>query len=117
MVRRAVPVRTPHSHRGGSAMSRSKDRVKNRRLKSEAVERRRRGFPLGMELLEARNLLSGYEPIDGFGNNVANPTWGQAGTDLLRVSPVAYADGISAPSQPNSLSPREISNNLNNQSN
>jgi hypothetical protein len=68
-------------------------------------------------MLEVRNLLSSFRTISGYGNNIANPTWGQAGTDLLRVSPVAYADGISAPSQPNSLSPREISNNLNNQSN
>jgi hypothetical protein len=26
------------------------------------------------------------------------PTWGELGTDLLRVSPVASADGIIAPS-------------------
>jgi hypothetical protein len=36
--------------------------------------------------------------------------------DLLRLSPIAYADGISSPATPNLLSPREISNNLNNQS-
>jgi hypothetical protein len=70
-----------------------------------------------METLEERTLLSsGFRAIDGFGNNIANPTWGQAGTDLLRISPVAYADGISAPSQPNAISPRAISNDLNNQS-
>jgi hypothetical protein len=54
--------------------------------------------------------------ISGLFNNLAHPAWGASGTDLLRVSPVAYADGISAPSQPNTLSPREISNDLNNQS-
>jgi hypothetical protein len=57
--------------------------------------------------------------ITGIGNNL-NPlhaAWGAAGTDLLRVSQVAYADGISTPSTPNTLSPREISNNLSNQSN
>ena len=37
-------------------------------------------------------------------------------TDVLRVSPVAYAHGISAPLMPNTLGRREISNNLNNQS-
>jgi hypothetical protein len=73
-------------------------------------------FKPAFEQLEARCLLSSFRSIDGSGNNIAHPTWGQAGTDLLRVSPVAYADGISTPSQPNTLSPREISNNLNNQS-
>src|SRR5262249_15154853 len=28
----------------------------------------------------------GYRPINEVGNNVANPRWGTAGTDLLRVS-------------------------------
>jgi hypothetical protein len=70
-----------------------------------------------METLEERTLLSsGFRTIDGLGNNIANPTWGQAGTDLIRISPVAYADGISSPSTPNTLSPRQISNALNNQS-
>jgi peroxidase len=52
--------------------------------------------------------------IDGSGNNVANPTWGQAGQQLLRVaSPAVYpGDGsgttiITAPDRPN---PRAISN-------
>jgi hypothetical protein len=80
------------------------------------TSRRGRHLALRFEALEPRNLLSGYRTITGFGNNLANPTWGQAGTDLIRISPVTYADGISAPSQPNTLSPREISNNLNNQS-
>src|SRR5207253_4019618 len=72
---------------------------------------------LGVEALEERTLLSSaFRTIDGYGNNIANPTWGQAGTDLLRISPVAYADNISAPSAPNNLSPRQISNELNNQS-
>jgi peroxidase len=57
-----------------------------------------------------------FRSITGLGNNPIHGTWGAAGTDLIRVSPVAYADGISKPSQPNTLSPREISNNLNNQS-
>jgi hypothetical protein len=80
---------------------------------------------LTLECLEDRILratLTGFNPnhivfrsITGFGNNLANPTWGQAGTDLLRISPVAYADGISTPSQPNTLSPRFISNALNDQ--
>ena len=79
---------------------------------------RRQRRQLTVETLEARCLLdSGFRTITEVGNNIANPTWGTAGTDLLRVSPVAYADGISTPSTPNTLSPREVSNNLSNQSN
>jgi hypothetical protein len=80
---------------------------------------------LTLDCLEDRALLStltglnlnpgDYRSITGFGNNLADPTLGQAGTDLLRISPVAYADGISTPSQPNTLSPRFISNALNDQ--
>jgi hypothetical protein len=83
------------------------------------VPRRRRpgAAQLDLELLEMRCLLdSGFRSITGFGNNPDHLTWGMSGTDLLRVSPVAYADGISQPSAPNGLSPREISNNLSNQS-
>jgi hypothetical protein len=69
-----------------------------------------------IEVLEQRNLLSAtYRPIDEVGNNVANSTWGTAGTDLLRISPAAYADGISAPSLPDNASARAISNLLNDQ--
>jgi hypothetical protein len=76
----------------------------------------RPGCRLGLELLEERNLLSaGYRSIDGTGNNLANPQWGSAGTDLLRLSPTAYADGISTPSLANDPSPRVVSDILNNQ--
>jgi hypothetical protein len=71
-----------------------------------------------VEPLESRCLLSGvtgYRPIDEVGNNLANPPEGTANTDLLRVSPAAYVDGISAPSLPNDLSARAISNIVNNQ--
>jgi hypothetical protein len=68
-----------------------------------------------LEVLEERCVLD-VRSITGVGNNLANPDWGAAGADLLRVSPVAYSDGVSAPAQPNTLSPREISNDLNNQS-
>src|SRR6185436_14483633 len=50
------------------------------------------------------------ESIDGSGNNVANPTWGQQGRPYLRVAPAAYADGISQPlGGPNT---RYVSNRL-----
>jgi hypothetical protein len=95
------------------------NRVRSKRHtcpKHRAARRRPNRKP-EIELLEVRCLLSsGIRPIDEVGNNVANPTWGATNTDLLRLSPVAYADGISTPSQPNGLSAREISNNLSNQS-
>jgi hypothetical protein len=34
------------------------------------------------------------ESLNGSGNNVANPTWGQAGTNYARVGPVRYGNGI-----------------------
>jgi hypothetical protein len=55
-------------------------------------------------------LLSGYRSIDGTGNNLVNPDYGAAGTDLLRVGPAAYGDGVSTPAGAGRPSPREISN-------
>jgi hypothetical protein len=74
-------------------------------------------------MLEVRNLLAGFRPIDEVGNNLANVNWGAAPADrqggaaiqLLRISPVAYADGISAPALPNNASARLISNIVDNQ--
>ena len=64
-----------------------------------------------LELLESRCLLSGvYRTIDGTGNNLANPDWGAANTDLLRIAPAAFGDGISDMAGANRPSPREISN-------
>jgi hypothetical protein len=34
------------------------------------------------------------QSLDGRGNNVANPTWGQAGTNYSRQTPTRYADGL-----------------------
>jgi hypothetical protein len=72
---------------------------------------------LQVELLEARCLPSatGYRPITEVGNNVANPTEGTAGTDLLRISLVDYTNGISTPSLANDPSARVVSDILNNQ--
>jgi hypothetical protein len=36
------------------------------------------------------------QSLDGGGNNVANPNWGQVGTPYSRVAPARYADGHSA---------------------
>jgi hypothetical protein len=68
-----------------------------------------------MELLEHR-IVPDVRSISGLGNNIDHPTQGMGNTDLIRTSPVAYADGISAASTPNGLNPRVISNDLSNQS-
>ncbi|MBI2825079.1 MAG: peroxidase [Planctomycetia bacterium] len=76
---------------------------------------------LSIEELESRTLLAtdltaaltsvlATRSIDGSGNNLLHPTWGSAGTDLLRTAPAAYADGLSAPAGANRPSAREISN-------
>jgi len=59
--------------------------------------------------------VTGYRPINEVGNNVANPTAGTAGTDLIRLTPAEYADGVDAPSLPQDPSARLISDIVNNQ--
>jgi hypothetical protein len=50
------------------------------------------------------------QSLDGSGNNLANPGWGQGGRPYSRVAPPRYADGRSAPvTGPNS---RAVSNRL-----
>ncbi|MFF5205060.1 peroxidase family protein [Streptosporangium sp. NPDC000396] len=50
------------------------------------------------------------QSLDGSRNNVAQPTWGKAGTAYARVAPARYADGVGAPpAGPNS---RFISNRI-----
>jgi Animal haem peroxidase len=51
-----------------------------------------------------------YRAIDGTGNNAANSAWGSAGSEFLRMMPVAYADGISAPPTADLPGPRAVSN-------
>lgn len=48
--------------------------------------------------------------LNGYGNNKTNPTWGMAETQLLRLAPSAYADGISKLSGSERPNPRCISN-------
>jgi hypothetical protein len=76
----------------------------------------RRQFRLQMLLLEERAApTSLVESITGAGNNVAHSAWGSAGTDLIRIAPAAYADGISLPAGTNRPSARDISNALSDQ--
>jgi hypothetical protein len=82
------------------------------RCPATACQRRR----LQVQALEERTSPTNvFRSIDGMGNNLTQPAWGSAGTDLIRVSPVGYADGISAPALPQDQSARAISNILNNQ--
>ena len=50
--------------------------------------------------------------IDGTGNNLLNPTWGAAATNLNRMSTPAYDDGISTPRGSTTVlpNPRDVSN-------
>ena len=50
--------------------------------------------------------------IDGRGNNPDDPEAGAAFTMEMRMTPVAYADGVSRPSGPDRPNPRMISNML-----
>ncbi|MEZ6072732.1 MAG: peroxidase family protein [Pirellulales bacterium] len=50
--------------------------------------------------------------IDGSGNNVSNTHWGAVGTQLRRVAPDDYADGLSALAGASRPSAREVSNTV-----
>ncbi len=83
--------------------------------RGDRVGRRQRGIraPLVLEALETRCLLdAGTYSITGVGNNLAHPSWGSIGQDLLRVTPAAYGDGISTLAGSNRPSARLISNVL-----
>lgn len=58
------------------------------------------------------SILAEDRSIDGTGNNLANPAQGAAGTQLIRIAPSAYGDGISSPSGEDRPNPRAISNAL-----
>ncbi|MDY6785598.1 MAG: peroxidase family protein [Cyanobacteriota bacterium] len=51
-----------------------------------------------------------FRSIDGTGNNIANSTWGETHTQLLRLASPDYGDGISTPASANRPSARAISN-------
>lgn len=63
-----------------------------------------------LETLEPRAFFSvTVESIDGGANNLQHPTWGATGTDLLRIAPAQYADGISTMAGPTRPSARAVS--------
>jgi hypothetical protein len=51
-----------------------------------------------------------FRTIDGSENNPDHPHWGRAGTELLRMTTIDYADGVDAPSGEYRMSARDISN-------
>lgn len=53
-----------------------------------------------------------YRAIDGTNNNLQNPTWGAADTEMPRLVPPAYGDGISALGGIGWPNPRVVSNTL-----
>jgi hypothetical protein len=63
-----------------------------------------------IEPLEERCVLSGYRSFDGIGNNLLHPAWGSAGSQLLRLSPAAYGDGVSTPAGADRPGARAVSN-------
>lgn len=65
------------------------------------------GVPAGPAVfpLEFRN-------IDGTFNNALNPTWGAAGTNLVRTVAADYADGLNTPSGAGRPSARKVSNDM-----
>ncbi len=66
-------------------------------------------------LAQALNVNT-HRTIDGSYNNPLNPQWGAAHTRLRQVTPLTYADGISAPTGVNRPNPRTVSNNIFSQS-
>src|SRR5262249_28048674 len=70
------------------------------RLEKKRPHRRPRHeapYRLSVEPLEERRVPSTFNSITETGNNQATPDWGTAGTDLIRIAPSAYADGLNAP--------------------
>lgn len=65
---------------------------------------------LTVEQLEDRCVPSTFRSYDGSGNNLLHPAWGSASSQLLRIAPAAYADGVSAPAGTDRPGARAISN-------
>ncbi len=65
---------------------------------------------LQLEQLEVRFALSGFHSFDGTGHNLLHPEWGSIGSQLVRVAPAAYGDGVSTPSGDDRPGARTLSN-------
>lgn len=89
--------------------------ARRRQRQSEQLERREMlAADILSTIISAEGLLQ-TEAIeiasyDGTDNNLENEEWGTAGIELLRLSSVEYADGLSDPAGEDRVSAREISN-------
>jgi len=118
-VRSLIDNASTGAKRGAANVAPSRRRTQRDRSHASSA-----GALAWMEQLEPRSMMSvnpvgappapllPAESIDGIGNNVAHPTWGSTGQDLLRLSPAAYGDGISTPSGADRPGARLVSNLL-----
>src|SRR5947208_9239483 len=74
-----------------------------------ATQRRSR-LSVALLLACAGTASAQYRSMDGSGNNAGHSAWGQAGTDLIRLTAPAYPDGRSAMARPGGPNPRDVSN-------
>lgn len=96
-------MRPFHRSEDGAARRGRKPRRRDNKQRRNRQQR-------GVESLEARiALTANVESFDGTGNNLLNPTWGSDNTQLLRIAPAQYGDGISTPAGADRPSAREIS--------
>lgn len=99
-------------------MKRTKRKTRQQRGRNEKLEDRQMlaaDLASGLAELESiEDALSSdvfeIASIDGSGNNLENPDWGAAETELLRTTTVEYADGLSEPAGEHLPSAREVSN-------
>ena len=75
-----------------------------------AANNRLRGGNEGDTAQSTADVLTEVRSLDGSGNNVSNPEWGQAGTEYVRTAPASYADGDS--SMVDGPDPRYVSNRI-----
>ena len=62
------------------------------------------------ETTDESNASRETEPLDGIGNNTANPTRGSINQPLLRFAAADYGDGTNSPAGADRPSPRLVSN-------
>jgi hypothetical protein len=91
-----------HEARGGHAR-------KTSRLQSEISNHRPKKHRPGRTPRQG-DVLTELRALDGSSNNVAHRSWGQAGTQYLRVGPANFADGVSM--MQGGPAPRRISNRV-----
>ncbi len=92
------------NHSGHRQDNRSSDRQQRQRLEKDHRTKTGRSDD-GDRAIEVRS-------IDGTGNHLTNEELGSTGSQLLRASEPAYADGIAAPAGQDRVSARIISNEL-----